>query len=772
MARDGELRDGELRDGSGEATAGTASAYLDLAAELARTEGRRLLDLATGVLVAQQGVEPAVAGEALRRLAVGAGLSIADLAADIVNAACGAEVVAPGEPGSHAPALPEPRARRRIASAGEADADLDELAATVLGELHPLGVRGLLLWRRTAGDCLRLVGSAGFPPLVRAQWGQIPPQWRAKPQQALDDDTPLWLPVGVLDPHELPGQDRTSARALLPLRHEGRSVGVVLVAWKGPRELDPGLRRRVLGLVEVLARVLARGEQDADPGGSLPVLASALDLLAEPAMTLRRGRASGPGSGSGSGGASAVFVEYLNAAAYRLSSGVPRPVGRPLSHVLPAAAEELAAMVADAYRNGAVQRVDRLPQVRRPNSAPMLNVRVLAVSAERCMVFWHTENRDHSFTVLKRAGRLGSLAAFEDDTARGVTQWSELVAPCLGLPADAEPFPLEQLANLLVAEDRPELAGMLETLTARLDGVSGVLRIPRPDGGVRHVRLIAEPLVTHGTLTGLTGFFQDVSLQYQTEEALAATFDALGSVQAQAALRHRLALQLQQAIVPEQPDLGGLPGLQVVARYRPAAEEYRVGGDWYDMLGLPDGRVMIAVGDVAGHGIEAATGMVALRNALRGLAVSGGEPGELMHWLNEVTLRTSGRPTATAVCGHFDPADRLLHWTSAGHLPALLLREGRARLLEAEPNLLLGAVADTRYAESQCELRRGDLLLLFTDGLIERRHSSLDDALALLCRVVEQLEVDGDLDAQADALLAAAVGDTDDDASLVLVRLS
>jgi hypothetical protein len=737
------------RDGSGESVdvgegPGTASACLDLAAELARTEGRRLLDLATGVLVAQQGVEPAAAGEALRRLAVGAGLPIADLAADIVNAACGEDVVTPG---SHAPTLPEPRARRRIDSAAEPDADLDELAASVLEELHPMGVRGLLLWRRAADDCLRLSGSAGFPPLVRAQWAQIPPQWRAKPRQALDDDTPLWLPVGILDAHELPGPDRASARALLPLRHEGRSVGVVLVAWKGPRELDPGLRQKVLGLVEVLARVLARGEQLTDPGGSLPVLASALDLLAEPAMTLRRGRSTGAGRGS------EVFVEYLNVAAHRLSSGVPRPVGRPLSHVLPTTAEELAAMVADAYRNGPVQRVDRLPHVRRPNIAPMLNVRVLALSSERCLVLWHTENRDHSFTVLKRAGRLGSLAAFEDDTARGVTQWSELVAPCLGLPADTEPFPLEHLSTLLVAEDRPEFLSMLETLTVRLDGVSGVLRIPRPEGGVRHVRLIAEPLVTHGTLTGLTGFFQDVSLQYQTEEALAATFDALGSAQAQAALQHRLALQLQQAIVPEQPDLSGLPGLQVVARYRPAAEEYRVGGDWYDMLSLPDGRVMIAVGDVAGHGIEAATGMVALRNALRGLAISGGEPGELMHWLNEVTLRSSGHPTATAVCGHFDPADRLLHWTSAGHLPALLLREGRARLLEAAPNLLLGAVADTHYAESQIELRKGDLLLLFTDGLIERRHSSLDDA-------------------RADALLAATVGDTEDDASLVLVQLS
>jgi PAS domain S-box-containing protein len=393
------------------------------------------------------------------------------------------------------------------------------------------------------------------------------------------------------------------------------------------------------------------------------------------------------------------------------------------------------------------------------------------VAADRCVVLWRAEGRDHSFSVLKRAGRLGSLAAFEDDTARGRTQWSEQVAPLLGLPSTAAPVPLEQLSGLLVAEDRSELSRMLETPTTRLEGASAVVRIPRPDGGVRHLRIIADPLLNHGTLTGLTGFYQDVSTQHQTEAALAATFDALGSVQERAALRHRLALQLQEAILPDQSDPGELSGLRVAARYRPAAEEYRVGGDWYDVLRVPDGRVWIAVGDVAGHGIDAATGMVALHHALRGLACSGMEPGQLMRVLNEVALRTNGHPTATAVCAHFDASDHLLRWTSAGHLPTLLLRNGRARLLESPPNLLLGAVPAIDYQESQVELHTGDLMLLFTDGLIERRHASLDDALVALSRTMEGLDAAGDLEAQADALLAAAAGDTGDDASLVLVRL-
>jgi len=741
-----------------------ATAYLDLAAELARAEGRYLLDLATGVLVAQQAVEPSVAAESLSKLAAGAGLAVADLAADIVNGACGAEVE--GTDGG-ALALPGARTRRQVASVAEAGGDLDEVAATLLHELRPVGVAGLLVWRRTASDCLRLVGGAGFAPLVRAQWGQIPPQWRALPRQVLAEERVLWLPQGVADAGDLPGPHPSAARALLPLRDDGHCAGVALAAWHEPQELNPELRRYVVGLIDVFARLLAGLRGVAVPEPSLPVLASALDLLAEPAMTLRRGWHGPDGETS-----PALYVEHLNAAAHRMSSGVPRPVGRPLAHVLPAVSGELSALVTRAYRHEAVQRAQRLPVERQPNTLPMLNVRVLAVSGDRCVVLWHAEGRDHSFSVLKRAGRLGSLAAFEDDRARGVTQWSDQVALLLGLPADAEPFPLERLTGLIVPDDRPELTGMLESLTIRLEGVNGVLRLPRPDGGVRHVRLIAEPLLTHGTLTGLTGFFQDVSAQRQTQEALAATFDALGSVQAQAALRHRLALQLQHAIMPEQPDLGGLPNLQVAARYRPAAEEYRVGGDWYDVLSLPDGRVMIAVGDVAGHGIDAATGMVALRNALRGLACSGAEPGNLMGSLNEVTLRTGGHPTATAVCGHFDPADRTLRWTSAGHLPALLLRDGHARLLESVPNLLLGAVPGAAYQERQEQLRPGDLLLLCTDGLIERRHASLDDALAMLGHALESLEPGGDLEAQADALLAAAVGDTDDDASLVLVRLT
>lgn len=288
-------------------------------------------------------------------------------------------------------------------------------------------------------------------------------------------------------------------------------------------------------------------------------------------------------------------------------------------------------------------------------------------------------------------------------------------------------------------EDGEALTELLRTLVERRTGAQTVLRIVMEDRAVRHVRVAAEPLLDAGSVIGVAGVYQDVSASRRTEAALTATFDQLTAVRTQAELRHQMALQLQQAIVPEVPDLQALPDLVVAARYRPAAEEYRVGGDWYDVQPLPSGKVLVTVGDVAGHGIDSVTGMVALRNAQRGLACTGDSPRRLMEWLNEMTLRTSGHPTATAVCALYDPEDRGLVWSSAGHLPMLLLRDGTAQLLEPPQDILLGAVPSYAYQERRTVLRPGDTLLLYTDGLVERRHDGLDHGLAQLAAAAERL---------------------------------
>ncbi|MCB5183053.1 serine/threonine-protein phosphatase [Streptomyces sp. SMC 277] len=332
-----------------------------------------------------------------------------------------------------------------------------------------------------------------------------------------------------------------------------------------------------------------------------------------------------------------------------------------------------------------------------------------------------------------------------------------------GTPA----VPLARVGSRLHADDVELLHDLLSGLVDRHTGGWALVRVVRGDGGVRHVRIAAEPLLAGDALTGLVGVYQDVSAQHHAELALSASADRLSAARTDALVREHLVLRLQQAI---SPSVRQAAGLQVAVRYRPAVADHRVGGDWYDVLQLGDGRVVLAVGDVAGHGIEAASAMVGLRHALRGLAITGADPGSLMTWLNEVALATPDHPTATGVVAEYDPVEHRLCWASAGHLPLLLIRDGRARFLQGPQNILLGAVSGSTYAESSVTLAPGDTLLLYTDGFVERRHVGLDESLAVLRATAEAL-VTADPEAQADALVSTVTGDTDDDTSLVVVRV-
>jgi len=156
--------------------------------------------------------------------------------------------------------------------------------------------------------------------------------------------------------------------------------------------------------------------------------------------------------------------------------------------------------------------------------------------------------------------------------------------------------------------------------------------------------------------------------------------------------------------------------------------------DWYDTVPLPSQQILLAVGDIAGHGIDAVTGMVALRNCLRGLAITGAGPARLLEWLNQVANHLTDGIIGTAVCCLYDPATRTLRWARAGHPPPVLVRDGSATEVGSDPDLLLGADPAASYHEVTTSLCRGDRLLLFTDGLIERRDQPIDQALDSLLR--------------------------------------
>ncbi|GAA0589305.1 SpoIIE family protein phosphatase [Streptomyces crystallinus] len=737
-------------------TAATIAALFAEAGRLRAERARRhLLDLATGVLAAQLEVGPAQAREHLENLARAAGVHLEDLAADVVNGVAGEPGAAPAvESGTP---LADARRSRRALAAAETHDTVDESARALLeGGLAPLGAQSLWLWRLTETGCLRLTGHAGVSAAEAVVWQWIPPGAPAVFHSAVVEGTPRWLGSGPPVGEVLPGPGRRAARALLPLAVQGAVVGLALVVWPGQVDFEPRLRRALTGLVEVAGTVL-EGIEGGPP--DLPTLMDVLDALGHPAMVLR-----------GAPETLALSVEYTNPPADRSLGAAAPPVGRPLALAFPYVHAELARLARGAHASARRQSVARLPRsAGEGTGAPLLDVRVLPAGGDRTVVLWHASS-DPEMSATRAVGHLEGVALFRDSVVGGESVWSAPAYRIFGIDRAAAPVPLLAMRSWLHPDDGDVLTQLLTTLTEHQRGALAVLRIIRADGTLRYVRVAAEPLVDDGVVTGISGVYQDVSASRRTEAALTATFDQLTAVQKQAAIRDEMALRLQRAIVPESLGIQELPGLSVAARYRPAAQEYRVGGDWYDALPLPDGRVLLAVGDIAGHGIDSATGMVALRNALRGLAFSGHTPGRLMQWLNEVTLRTSGNPTATAVCALYDPADRSLRWSSAGHLPLLLLREGRARLLDGPHDLLLGATPSVTYQEVHTPLRRDDTLLLYTDGLVERRHDALDQGLETLMGLAERWSGCA-VDEQVDRLLEAATGDTDDDTSVVAIRV-
>jgi serine phosphatase RsbU (regulator of sigma subunit) len=195
--------------------------------------------------------------------------------------------------------------------------------------------------------------------------------------------------------------------------------------------------------------------------------------------------------------------------------------------------------------------------------------------------------------------------------------------------------------------------------------------------------------------------------------------------------RH-VTLELQRAILPLHDGPFDLPGLRAVVRYLPASRDSRVGGDWYITAEMPDGYVLLALGDVAGHGLTAAAGMARLRGALAGLAITGAPPERLVGWLNDLVHHVAPEHTASVVAGYFDPATRVLTWAQAGHPPPVLVRGSWTRPLGQPSGILLGAGRE-QYEAASVTLETGDLLLLYSDGLIERRDRPLEDGLATLC---------------------------------------
>ena len=231
-----------------------------------------------------------------------------------------------------------------------------------------------------------------------------------------------------------------------------------------------------------------------------------------------------------------------------------------------------------------------------------------------------------------------------------------------------------------------------------------------------------------------------------------------------------IAETLQRSVLPV--SLPRVEGVQLAARYLPGTAELDVGGDWFDAIPLRDGRLGLVVGDVVGKGVQAAATMAQLRNALRAFSLDRMKPSSTLARLNRLAEEVVETAFATIVYAVIDPEARICRFTSAGHPPPLVVYpDGRAGFLEGGRGLPLGAGSDTSYSQAVVELPVGTVLLLYTDGLIERRDRPIDDGLEELRRAA----ADGPREPEelVEHILQRLIGDDErrDDIALLAVRV-
>ena len=350
----------------------------------------------------------------------------------------------------------------------------------------------------------------------------------------------------------------------------------------------------------------------------------------------------------------------------------------------------------------------------------------------------------------------------------------ELRADVAVLPADM-PLPAVHAAMTGTAHFLPDRA-------------SGIARFPGSEGiyAAAHTEASASiPLRGRGGVFGaLAVAFEGRHSWRPAEEELLTTFAALTAqalerVHAQEAERaataesQRLSEALQRSLLTDPPEPNEL---QIAVRYQPATQETQVGGDWYDAFRTPDGAITLVIGDVAGHDRNAIAAMAQVRNILRGIAQTlDAPPAAVLAGLDRAVVGL-GLPTlATAVLCRLDddPAgsgQRMLRWSNAGHPPPLLVRDdGSAEFLWRDADLLLGLHPDQARRDHEVLLPPGSTLVLYTDGLIERRDASLDEGLDRLRAVATEL---GALSTEeiCTGLLERLAVDAEDDVALLVIR--
>ncbi|MFD7729309.1 SpoIIE family protein phosphatase [Kitasatospora phosalacinea] len=741
---------------------------------------RAVIEQAKGVLVGRFGYAPERAFDELVRRSQDGNRKLAQIAADLVaeaapppaareapapatpvepESAKPAESVKPAESAKSAdPAEPADQGGERereggrerdeaglaarfhlaaaaLATATGPDEVAERLYRTALG---PLGAQALALAAREPDGALRLVGAYGVPARQLSQWQRIPPHTRVPLTEAVRTGRQVW----VADRREfaarypdMSGDDLVPGTTVcaLPLHADGRLLGAIKIGWSELRRPDPDTRAHLAALADLAADTLLRllalnlafdleagPTVPLDPAGA-PWFRAVLDGLLDPVLLLRAVR-------DEDGKVTDLRVEHANAPTIDLAGRDAAELrGRRLTELYPGM---VASGTFDRLRTAAADATPYLGEAERYVETVAGSTRASAMTVhatpfqDGLLLTWRIhDERDRRIAQLAQTARLTRVGTWEWRPGERRITCSEGIPQLFGDATATGDLDPRAALDAVVPADREAVRAAARALLDGRTPVTAEFAVRAADGQ-RNLRALGEAArADDGRLLALSGAVQDVTPWRRAEQALSDTRDRLADQRRRTGDEQRAVRALQQALT-RAPAGRPVPGFDSAARYLPAERERKIGGDWYELLDLPDGTVLLAVGDVSGHGLPAAALMSQLRYALRGIAYDGAPPGQLLDRLDLMLCHQRADHIAAVTVARLDPRTGHLAWARAGHLPPVLVHDGTARTLDPPPGLVLGVTPRTRRPTAELHLAPGDTLLLYTDGLISRRDTT------------------------------------------------
>lgn len=706
-----------------------------------RTRG--LIEQAKGMLAERLGCDPESAFELLSTRSQETNTPLVQIAADVVAATPAeappppsAETARPGEVGlpaggrrpelhtiteldrRHDPPELSGTARRtlRLAIAAvNAAADPEELvrAIATVGMKGQAGAAVAIFFAEPDG-ALRLLACHGWPAQAASEWRRLPSSIDTAVGHAVRTGAPVLVDGHSKHNFVLIGPP-VDVRLVFPLAVQGRVIGAIQFAWKSQRRLGQATRLYLSHLAVAAGRTLSRlWPKISGPSQELDWIRSVLEAVHGNAHLLTPVR-----------NEAGEIVDFIIAAVSDDADEADRAaLGRRLLDTYPQlAANGVFAGYVRALTGGQIWRRSE------SSEETIVHGRVRHVIVSRrasrlggaVLASW--ERLDETLTQERHLARLEAFGGFgwgQWDLNSDDVRWSPGMYRLVGKESSREPASLESLVDLVDAADRPR---MERFVAEALSGRDSVVDVRMQTDGSRWLRLFCEAPAAQAGHKSIHVLAQDVSDRYAREQHLRSVQSRAAAGRLRLASQQDLTARLVHLLYPKEMVSVSSESALVVGRHLVGESDQPLRADFCDAVELPDDRIMVLVGDTFGVGMTAAATAVRLVRPVIALALADTPLPRILDVINTDLHREADPALASLLVAVFDPRTGDFSFASAGHLPPIWLRRDlkTPRMLDEATGPALGLIEEPKYRQASVGLVSGDVIVCYTDGVIDQR---------------------------------------------------